>query len=142
MEAAVRSLQPDLILHLGDYAKDAEALKKTFPHTPLRAVRGNCDMGTGAPVIENFTVQGLKLILTHGHRYDVKSSYTALYNMGHFAGADLLLFGHTHIPHYEQVGKMHILNPGSVKTQSAALIQLTDGKVHCKHISLPVYASL
>jgi len=79
--------------------------------------------------------------MTHGHRYDVKSDHTALYNMGQLVGADILLFGHTHIPHYEQVSAMHVLNPGSAK-DSAALIQLQGEDIMCKHLPLSVYAGL
>jgi len=138
MEAKVRELGPDLILHLGDYDLDAHSLADTFPHIPLRAVRGNCDLGSNAPVLKGFLIAGVRIVMTHGHRYDVKSDYAALYHMGHEAGADILLFGHTHIPHYEQVGAMHVLNPGSAgrRTLSGALIRITDSEILCEHISL------
>jgi len=138
MAAKVRSVKPDLILHLGDYASDARSLADTFPHIPLRAVRGNCDFGSRAPLLEEVLIADKRIVMAHGHRYEVKSDYGPLYHMGREAGADILLFGHTHIPHYEQVGAMHVLNPGSAgrRTLNGALIRIVDGAVHCEHISL------
>jgi len=135
MERTVRTLCPDLILHLGDYAVDAKVIADTFPHIPLRMVRGNCDMGSRVPELENFIVSDRRIIMAHGHRYNVKIDYTALYNMGRLAGADLLLFGHTHIPHYERADNMHVLNPGPANT-GYGLIQITGGEIHCRLISL------
>ncbi|MCL2562839.1 MAG: YfcE family phosphodiesterase [Oscillospiraceae bacterium] len=135
MEKAVREISPDLILHLGDYETDAKVLAKAFPHIPLRFVRGNCDLISKTPETEDFIIAEKRIVMTHGHRYKVKSDLTALCNMGHFAEADLLLFGHTHIPYYEQISKMHVLNPGSA-AQCAGLIEITDGEIRCKHIPL------
>ena len=135
MEAKIRALTPDLILHLGDCDKDARRLSQTFPHIPLRMVRGNCDLGSKTSVLENFVIAETRIVMTHGHRYNVKSGYKTLYNMGHCAGADILLFGHTHIPHYEQVGAMHVLNPGSAN-ESCGLIRITDGEIICELLSL------
>jgi len=141
MEAKVREIEPDLILHLGDYEKDAKALARLFPHIPLRLVRGNCDLGSESPNLENFVVAKRCIHMTHGHHFHVKSSYAALIDMGHSAKTDILLFGHTHIPHYEQLGAMHVLNPGSAR-ESCALILIQDGGISCQHLSLSVYADL
>jgi len=141
MEKSVRDLEPDLILHLGDCDSDTCILTETFPHIPLRVVRGNCDLLSKSPLLENFLIVERRVIMTHGHRYEVKSGYDSLIHMGQSARADILLFGHTHIPHYEQVDTMHVLNPGSAR-ESCALIQIQDEKVTCKHISLSVYANL
>ena len=141
MEAKVREIGPDLILHLGDNDRDARVLAAAFPHIPLRVVRGNCDVLSKSPAQEDFLAAERRIVMTHGHHYDVKSDYTALCKMGQAAGADILLFGHTHIPHYERVGSMHVLNPGSAK-ESCALIQIRAGEISCEHISLSVYANL
>jgi len=135
MIQAVQTTNPDLILHLGDGASDAARLHKHFPHIPLHTVRGNCDFGTKAPLVNGFAIEEKHTVMTHGHRYNVKSGYTDIVRMGRETGADILLFGHTHIPHYEQVDDMHVLNPGPA-SHSCALIEITDGKIICKHISI------
>jgi len=133
----IRELKPDLILHLGDYVSDARILSESFPDLPLKMVRGNCDFSSKAPLLEEFELESHRIIMTHGHRYDVKSGLTALCDMGHFANAALLLFGHTHVPYYEQIGNMHVLNPGSAGQQkSAAFIELAEGHIRCAHVSL------
>lgn len=129
----VREISPDMILHLGDHDEDAKTLRARFPDIPLHMVCGNCDFGPGTAERLEIAIAGKTVVLTHGHRYHVKENYNALYNMGHYANADLLLFGHTHIPHYEQVGNMHVLNPGSAR-KSCALVQITDGEITCMHL--------
>jgi len=135
MADMVRKVSPDCIVHLGDYDKDAKALRTRFPDIPLHMVRGNCDVLSSASDLEEIILAEKKVILTHGHPYHVKENYQALTNMGHCAGADLLLFGHTHIPYYEQVGNMHVLNPGSAQ-KSCALVRIQDGEIRCEHLSL------
>jgi len=135
MANIVQEISPDLIVHLGDHEKDAKALSLRFPDIPLHRVRGNCDFLSKTSELEEVVVAEKKIILTHGHRYHVKESYNALYNMGHFAEADLVLFGHTHIPHYEQVNNMHVLNPGSAR-DSCSIVQIQDGEIRCKHLRL------
>jgi len=134
MADMVKKHTPDFIIHLGDYNKDAEILSKRFPHIPLHAVRGNCDMLSKAPDLEELKIRDKRIFLTHGHRYRVKETYDALCNMGHCAGADLLLFGHTHIPYYKQTDNMHILNPGSAQ-EVCALVEIdSEGKITCTHL--------
>ena len=43
MCAAIDGHRPDMVLHLGDYARDAESLEKYYPGLDIRYVRGNCD---------------------------------------------------------------------------------------------------
>ena len=43
MEQAAERERPDLILHLGDYERDAERLASRYPEYPVRSVPGNCD---------------------------------------------------------------------------------------------------
>jgi len=129
----VREIEPDLIFHLGDYDEDARTLGKHFPNIPLHMVRGNSDFFSKTPEQLELTIEDKKVILTHGHRYYVKEAYDALCDMGRSRGADLVFFGHTHIPHYARVGKMHVLNPGSAR-EVCALVQIKDGEIHCEHI--------
>lgn len=109
----VRAVQPDLILHLGDYVRDADALQKEFPHTPLKAVRGNCDLGSSAPETELFHCESVPVMMTHGHRYHVKTGLDSLLLAARLSGAGLVLYGHTHIPKFQQFGTLHVLNPGT-----------------------------
>ena len=59
-------------------------------------VCGNCDREPVNPEVQQLTLDGVKFFLTHGHRYSVKYTLDALLNAAYFAGADMVLFGHTH----------------------------------------------
>jgi len=135
MADAIRTHTPDRVLHLGDHDADAHVLSRLFPDLPIQAVRGNCDFGSSTPETAELLIEDKKIIMTHGHRYGVKQGLTSLCNMGHFADADILLFGHTHIPHHEQIEKMHVINPGPAN-RSCALIQIENGEIAWEHLSL------
>ena len=136
---AARREAPDLILHLGDHDRDTKALAEEFPQVPCRVVRGNCDLGSRNPILDTFELCGRQIVMTHGHGQNVKLGYAALFNMGHVAGADVLLFGHTHIAYYEHVANMHVINPGSAgmgRHKTCALLRLTADSVICQHLPL------
>ncbi len=97
MVSAARRAQPDMLIHLGDCTRDTSALERALPDIPLRCVRGNCDFAALAPESDIFFAGGVKVFAAHGHRYGVKTSLDALLNSAHFAGAQLVLYGHTHI---------------------------------------------
>ena len=59
------------------------------------------------------TLDGVKFFLTHGHRYSVKYTLDALLNAAYFAGADMVLFGHTHRAVSETMQGLYVVNPGT-----------------------------
>ena len=107
--------QAEIIFHLGDGENDVETLKLEFPHKHIIAVRGNCDYPSTFNISEVFTVEGIKIFATHGHEYYVKSGYEEVINEGKKQNANIVLFGHTHLPYENYIDEMYILNPGSVK---------------------------
>ena len=116
MCAAVDEHRPDLVLHLGDYARDAEELARRYPRLDIRYVRGNCDAWDYSDAPESLLLRadGVTIYMTHGHRQNVKFTLDALANTVHFSGARLGLFGHTHCSEYKQMGDVTLFNPGSV----------------------------
>ena len=50
---------------------------------------------------------------THGHMYGVKYDLDTLADAAAARGAEVALFGHSHIPHAEQRGNVFLFNPGS-----------------------------
>lgn len=103
---------PDLIIHLGDYTKDAETLFKALS-IPINTVRGNGDFESTYPLEIALEVGGKKIFLTHGHKYRVKEGIDKIYYRALELGVDIALFGHTHIPLLVEEGPLYIMNPGS-----------------------------
>ena len=104
--------QFDLLIHLGDYAKDGEQLKSTLS-IPTVIVKGNGDPGSPYNEDELLEIGGKKIFLTHGHRHNIIRDYTSLYYKGLEIGADIVLYGHTHIPFNIKENELIIMNPGS-----------------------------
>ncbi len=122
----------DIILHAGDCARDAEDLEAVFPDIPVYYVSGNCDMFSQASSELLINIEGTAIFLTHGHDYRVKyeSRYITLAKKAQDCNADLCVFGHTHIPYTDYIGKMTLLNPGSIRfMRTYAVAEVENGKV-------------
>lgn len=103
----------DRIVHLGDCAQDGELLAAMTGKTVL-GVRGNCDLLSHAPEERVETLGGLRLLMCHGHRYQVKSGLLMLGYRAKEVEADVALFGHTHCPAVEWYGQTLLVNPGAL----------------------------
>ena len=105
------------VIHAGDCVSDAEDLQYIFPQIPIYNVRGNNDFYSRSPMNKLVTIDKIKIFITHGHEERVKYdlSLSTLKSKAEKYDADLVVFGHTHIPKTEFHGKMTIINPGSVK---------------------------
>lgn len=141
MTALVRREKPDVLCHLGDYCRDGEELRRKFPALRVLHVAGNCDLfsgGCGAPEQISANLEGLDLLLTHGHRQGVKMGLLRLRLTAQEAGARLALFGHTHVPYLEKTGELVLMNPGSCGSErgSYGRIQIEKEKIRCQVISL------
>jgi hypothetical protein len=103
----------ELLLHAGDYYKDAIALGKSCG-IKVKAVAGNCDLDGLGPVEELLEVGNYRLYLTHGHLFGVKRSLTELCRRAEELNAQIVIYGHTHRFHQEQKKGILFLNPGSI----------------------------
>lgn len=119
----------DMVLHAGDRAADAEALAQRFSSIEFWYVSGNNDFYSNAPKNRIIDAGGVKIFLTHGHYERVKRDFSALAAKARLAGADLAIFGHTHIPYYGYENGMRLLNPGTFgySPKSYAVIEITSG---------------
>ncbi len=114
----------DGIFFLGDGLDEVEAVFAEGGLPPLFAVRGNCDGDFSyyrRPREEECLLSfgGHKLLLLHGHSVGVKLSLAGLRSRAAAYAADIVLFGHTHLPeeHYypkEDGGPLWLFNPGSL----------------------------
>ena len=125
--------RPDALIFLGDGLSDVDWCDTSG--IALFKVRGNCDSVflndmTNAPDEQIINLDGIRIMMTHGHNYGVKSTLTPLMNAAARNKADVLLFGHTHegfemtlMPENDLGIKLekplYIMNPGSLGSYAA-----------------------
>ena len=103
----------DLILHAGDVCT-AGVLDELSGYAPVRAVRGNNDgpdvAAWGAPDTLELDLAGLPVAMIHDSG-PARGRAARLHRR--FPAAQLVVFGHSHIPLDETAGGIRIFNPGS-----------------------------
>ena len=104
--------KPDLILHLGDNVEYGENISKLFGIESI-IVRGNGDFTSDYPFDRLVDLAGKRIFMTHGHRYSVRHGHMSLYYKALESSADIVLYGHTHIPVNIREKGLIIMNPGS-----------------------------
>lgn len=117
----------DAILHCGDGVSDAKWLAKNLT-AEVRFVAGNCDPRFGCERELRMAYDGVRLMMVHGDLYGVKYDYGTLAYHAEEAGAQVVLFGHTHQPFAGYVGGVLMVNPGSLKDGKFAVLQLERGQ--------------
>lgn len=135
MRECVRVVRPDCVIHLGDYAEDGQVIHSENPQIAFYQVPGNCDGfygGSQGESVKLCELDGVKLLLTHGHRFQVKTGIEKLVAYGRSCGVQGVLFGHTHMAlcRREEAG-MWILNPGAAGFcgGSAGIMEISGGKI-------------
>jgi len=143
-EKVIKSINGiNLIIHLGDYIRDAHRLSNIFPEIPIECTLGNCDYAASdTPLDKVLEYNGIRILVTHGHRYSVKCDYDKLYRKAEEAGAHLVLFGHTHIADITMKNGVYLVNPGSISfprnncSESYAIIELNDERIRPELFSI------
>ena len=120
--------RPDALIFLGDGLKDLEYCDTTA--IAVYKVCGNCDelylnFVTDAPDEQIINLDGIRIMMTHGHNNGVKLTLAPLIRAAADNNVDVLLFGHTHkcldmtlMPENEYGIKLekplYVMNPGSL----------------------------
>lgn len=78
-------------------------------------VAGNCDMFSYFKDDEIIEVNGLTILVTHGHLYAVKANLQRLSYRAEEVGAHIVCFGHSHYVHAENIDNIVYVNPGSIR---------------------------
>lgn len=136
IERTVKALKDienlDLLIHLGDYVKDARDIEKEID-VEMIYVRGNCDyLDTDVDDDKLIEVAGKKIFITHGHNYNVKMGVSNIFYRGKEEDADIILFGHSHMSTKVVHEDVLILNPGSPEEprsgskNSIGLVEISD----------------
>lgn len=103
----------DLMIHLGDFDGGEEYIK-SISHCPCEMVSGNNDFFNGLPKEVFMRIGKYVVMLTHGHRYGVNYSTANLIEAAKRNDADIVMFGHTHLPMINLSDDVWLINPGSL----------------------------
>jgi len=120
------------IIHCGDVASDCEYLETVYENThSVCAVCGNNDFFSSYPANRIIKCENRLIYLTHGHNERVKTSPVGLLNAAKANGADLCIYGHTHVQNYEEINGIKILNPGSIgyAQKKYAVVEISNGQI-------------
>lgn len=135
-QAIRRHKDIEAVIHLGDYFRDAQKLSDIFPEITFDYIYGNSDFMIGdTPSEKLLEFCGKRVFITHGHRYSVKWGCSKLYTKAREMNAQLLMFGHTHIPELVKMDGFYILNPGSISDprgssrESYAVVEINHSKI-------------
>ena len=97
MLEAIRRCRPDIVIHLGDFERDTECIKREFPDIPLYSVCGNCDFAPLSPLDDIVPMGPVTALITHGHCYGVDyNNVDRLVYAAQERHAKIVMFGHTH----------------------------------------------
>ena len=127
--------QADLILHAGDVCT-ASVLAELAEYAPVTAVVGNNDRPDvaewGAAETAQLDLDGLRVAMVH----DSGPAAGRLPRMRRrFPAADLVVFGHSHIPLDESAPGLRIFNPGSPTDRrrqphgTLGVLEITSGRL-------------
>ena len=152
--SAIRE-EPSEMIFLGDGARNflmcvPESIK-------VYAVLGNCDdtsvfgsdiydkEGNIVPYERIEEIGGVRVLMMHGHKYGVKVELSRAIARAAKVNADILLFGHTHVPFEkslrvgEYVGDvclskpLHVFNPGALENGRFGLLTIRNGEILLSH---------
>jgi uncharacterized protein len=134
-EVARRLDGVDLILHAGDVCR-ATVLEELAAFAPVRAVLGNNDTPDvatwGAPETLELDLDGLAVAMVHDAG---PAPGRTLRLRRRFPDAELVVFGHSHIPLDERGHGVRIFNPGSPTDRrrqprgTMGLLRVEDGRL-------------
>ncbi len=132
----------DVILHGGDVCT-VDVLDELSAYAPVHVVFGNNDRQDvadwGAPDVLEIDLAGLRVGMIH----DAGRAQGRLARMRRrFPSADLVVFGHSHIPLHEERDGFQIFNPGSpterrrAPARSMGMARVASGRIAFELIEL------
>lgn len=108
----VSRLHPDVDLHID--AGDMTMHPSSYQNLSLITVKGNNDYGIDLPYERVIEVEGIKILLTHGHKEMVKFGLSRLKLKAKLLNVQVCIFGHTHQKFVELDEGILFINPGAL----------------------------
>ena len=104
----------DCVIHLGDSGCTEEYFW-SLVQCPVHMVAGNCDYFTQLPRVKVVELDGLRILITHGHYHYVNVRVDDLAADARRNNCSVAMFGHTHRPYLDEKSPdLTVLNPGSL----------------------------
>ncbi len=104
--------EADVVVHAGDFYREPVLDAFRDEAATLRAVYGNNDdaaIRERVPKIRVVEYAGVRFAVTHRHR----GGDTGLVMLGRERNADVVIYGHSHAPRFDDSTSLPLLNPGS-----------------------------
>ena len=137
LEKVLETVEPDMLIHLGDL-EGSEIFIQNKVSCPVEMVSGNNDYFSDLEREKLITIGRYKVLLTHGHRYRVHFGTETIKDWARQRGANIVMFGHTHMPLLDTSTDVTALNPGSIsqprqegRIPTYAIVELDrNGEIH------------
>ena len=129
----------DHIVHAGDIGGD-HIIRSLREIAPVTFVRGNNDDADGEEIVRQ-TIGELRILLTHILPRPHTPSRRVVESLRR-SPADVVVFGHSHLPHDELIGGVRFFNPASAGPRrfdypvSVGIAEKRRGKWHFRHVAL------
>ena len=133
------TVKPDMVIHLGDYLYDADMLNVEYPNINFIKIPDNTNKKNDNDKVKFENIYDKKIMMTHGHFYNVDNEEEGLRNIkgiqklmefGFGNGADIIMFGHSHMPYLNCINGKWIMNPGRIGKKSSKIIYATYSVLH------------
>lgn len=129
--------EADYVLFAGD---GAARLGDILLHKGFIGVDGNCDAGLFGKE-EILEIDGVRILLTHGHLYSVKRDLLPLALRAKELDCSAVFYGHTHFARIDDFDGVTLICPGSTAyplngARSYAYAVTHDGKLTAKIVNI------
>ena len=133
LEIAIKNEKTaDAVIFLGDGLNDLEQVSHLLNGKTVIAVAGNCDSAMSPYPRRAVEVFADKTVYcTHGFVEKVKFGFDTLKTSALYSDANIVLFGHTHIPYTSYDDGLYLMNPGSVRQNSCGIVDITPQGIMC-----------
>lgn len=114
------NFRPATVLFLGDGLRDVSVITGSdrYEDVSVFAVAGNCDgsilFPSDEPEVRTVMLGNLRVVMMHGHTFDVKWGLGEAIAYAASKEADVLLYGHTHAPYEKTLPAGERLRDGTV----------------------------
>ncbi|MGL5693999.1 MAG: metallophosphoesterase family protein [Peptostreptococcaceae bacterium] len=130
----------DLIIHAGDNFIDSKYIHK-LTNVDIIGVKGNCDFD----YVEDemvFELENKIIFLCHGDKYGVSYDLNDIEKKAKDENANIVIFGHTHVPLSIKKDGILYVNPGSLSlprggsSKQFVIMNITEDGINIEHIKI------